>query len=249
MAVTENKLITRADGCKGSGPVAASTTLYGGTLCFINEAGNIDDDTATGQNRLAGVNIEKIDNSTGAAGDLTAEFWQEGEFNLVGSGFALTDVGSDVYATDNYTVTVAPSASGIYIGRCVRYVSSTVIGVEIKPANKGNGTKVSTKTADFTILASDSGKTFTNTGAAGTITGTLPPAVPGLRYRARVSVAQQLRLDPDGTETISLPSSGVPGAAGKYLVADAIGETVDIECIVAGSWSVYGYTGTWTAEA
>lgn len=247
MAVTANQLITRADGCKGSGPVAASTTLYGGTLCFFNEAGNIDDDTATGQNRLAGVNIEKIDNSSGSAGDLSAEFWQDGEFTLVGSGFALTDVGSDVYATDNYVVTVAPSASAVYVGECTGYVSSTKIKVRIKPTGKPNTSKVATKTADYTVLASDSGKTFSTTGASGTVVFSMPAAVPGLRYRFYVGAAQELRIDPNGSETASLPSTGVASAAGAYLTANAAGETVDIECVVAGSWSVFGYTGTWTA--
>ena len=105
------------------------------------------------------------------------------------------------------------------------------------------------KTANFTVVARESGRTFTSVGAAGTITATLPVATVGLGFRFRVGAAQQLRLDPNGTETIALPSSGVQGAAGKYLVADADGETVDIECTKAGQWSVFGYTGTWTAEA
>jgi len=40
----------------------------------------------------------------------------------------------------------------------------------------------------------------------------------------------------------------VQGAAGKYLVADADGETVHIICTKTGQWSVIGFTGTWTAE-
>lgn len=105
------------------------------------------------------------------------------------------------------------------------------------------------KTAAYTIKTTENGCGFTNTGASGAIVLTLPPATVGLNYYFRVSAAQELRIDPDGTETISLPSSGVPGAAGKYLSADAIGETVRLVCAVAGSWSVFGYTGTWTAEA
>ncbi len=108
---------------------------------------------------------------------------------------------------------------------------------------------VQAKTAAYTIKTSECGTAFTNTGASGAVTLTLPAATPGLHYSFRVSVAQELRIDPDGSETISLPSSGVPGAAGKYLTADAIGETVHLQCFVAGSWSVVGHTGTWTAEA
>ncbi len=108
---------------------------------------------------------------------------------------------------------------------------------------------VQAKTAAYTITEEENGTGFTNTGASGAVTLTLPPATPGLHYYFRVSVAQALQIDPDGTETISLPSTGVPGAAGKYLSADAIGETVHLQCFVAGSWSVVGHTGTWTAEA
>jgi hypothetical protein len=107
---------------------------------------------------------------------------------------------------------------------------------------------VAVKTADYTVTVGDSGKTFTTVGAAGTVVFAMPTATLGLKYRFRVGAAQELRIDPDGTETIALPSTGVQGAAGKYLTANADGETVDIECTKAGQWSVFGYTGTWTAE-
>lgn len=107
--------------------------------------------------------------------------------------------------------------------------------------------EVNVKTANYTVLKSQNGQAFTNTGAGGAITLALPAAEVGMHYYFRVSVAQELRIDPNGTETISLPSNGVPGSAGAYLTADAIGETVRLVCIVAGTWSVFGYTGTWTA--
>lgn len=103
-------------------------------------------------------------------------------------------------------------------------------------------------TADDTLTTAENGTAHTNTGAGGAVVLTLPAAVPGLHYYFGVGAAQALRLDPNGTETISLPSSGVPGAAGKYLEADAIGETVHLACLVAGNWNVLGYTGTWTAQ-
>lgn len=247
MAVTANQLTKRQEGCRKSYPVAASTTLYEGALSFLSVTGYIDDDTATGVNKFAGVNVAYVDNSSGSAGDVQGEVYADGVFELTGTGFTQASVGLDVYATDNYTVTCAPSASGVKIGRCEGYVSSTKILVDIDPDGTANTGTTVVKTADYTVKVGDSGKTFTNTGASGAVVFALPAAVAGLKYRFRVGVAQQLRIDPDGTETISLPSTGVPSAAGAYIVADAVGETVDIECVEAGSWSVFGFTGTWTA--
>lgn len=63
-----------------------------------------------------------------------------------------------------------------------------------------------------------------------------------------VGAAQELRIDPAGTETIALPSTGVAGAAGKYLTANAAGETVHLACLADGAWSVVAFTGTWAHE-
>lgn len=113
----------------------------------------------------------------------------------------------------------------------------------------GRGTgSVAAHTASFTLTANDNGSGHTNTGATGTITCSLPVATVGLFFKFSVGAAFELRLDPSGTETISLLSDGVPGAAGKYLTANAIGETVILECFVAGNWTTQG-NGTWTAES
>lgn len=108
---------------------------------------------------------------------------------------------------------------------------------------------VEAHTANDTLVAGESGSVHTNTGAAAIITMILPAATVGKRFSFGVGAAFELRIDPSGTETISLPSTGVPGAAGKYLGAGAIGATIVLACLRAGNWSVLGYTGTWTAEA
>lgn len=107
---------------------------------------------------------------------------------------------------------------------------------------------VEAHTAGDTLTVAESGSVHTSVGASGTVTLVLPAAVVGLEYFFRVGAAFALRIDPNGTETIALPSTGVQGAAGKYLEADADGETVHLLCSKAGQWSVMGYTGTWTAE-
>lgn len=107
---------------------------------------------------------------------------------------------------------------------------------------------VAAKTASYTILTpADNGTTFTNEGAGAAITFSLPAATVGQWYRFTVMAAQELRIDPNGTETIGLPSSGVQQAAGAYIVADAVAEGVEIECVKAGEWAIRSYIGTWTA--
>lgn len=106
---------------------------------------------------------------------------------------------------------------------------------------------VEDKTANYTVLAEDNGKVFTNDGAAGTIVFALPAGEEGMRFTFVVCAAQALRIDPNGSETIS-GTDGVPGGAGKYIGADALHESLDI-VFVDGNWAVVGSTGTWTLEA
>ena len=89
---------------------------------------------------------------------------------------------------------------------------------------------------------------FTNEGASGAAVFALGPSAVGVELTFRVMTAQELRIDPSGTETIALPSSGAQGAAGKYLTADAVGEWVKLVCVKAGQWQVEGYAGTWAHE-
>lgn len=246
MAVTANQLTKRQDGCRKSYPLAASIVIYEGTLNFLTVAGYLTDVVASGVNKFAGIALAYVASQT-ADGDANPEVHTEGVFELTGTGFTQASVGLDVYATDNYTVTCAPSASGVRIGRCEGYISSTKILVEIDPDGPAVTGPTVTKTADYTVTTADNGKTFSTTGAGGTVVFAMPAAVPGLRYRFHVGAAQELRIDPNGTETAGLPSTGVQQAAGAYLTANAAGETLDLQCVVAGTWSPFGYSGTWTA--
>lgn len=106
---------------------------------------------------------------------------------------------------------------------------------------------VEAKTANYTVVANvDNGKTFTNEGASGAVTFALPAATVGQWYRFVAKAAQEIRLDPNGTETIAL-DTGVQQAAGAYITFNAIGERVSIECVKAGEWETYDAVGTITA--
>ena len=99
------------------------------------------------------------------------------------------------------------------------------------------------------ITEAYSGGKFSNEGAVGAGVFALGPSAVGVELTFHVMAAQELRIDPSGTETIALPSTGAQGAAGKYLTATAVGEWVKLVCYKAGQWQVEGYAGTWTAEA
>ena len=143
----------------------------------------------------------------------------------------------------------AGDLNAVAIAKTASASGSVTCHVQLLPTKQRGVAGVEAHTAADTLTVAESGSGHTNTGASGAVTLTLPAATVGLEYYFMVGAAQELRLDPDGTETISLPSSGVAGAAGKYLTANAAGESVHIVCMVAGSWAVFGFTGTWTAEA
>jgi hypothetical protein len=111
---------------------------------------------------------------------------------------------------------------------------------------RGLGT-VTAKTANYTVTTADNGTTFTNEGAAGAITFAMPAATVGLRYRFHVLTAQELRIDPNGTETTNMAVGGAQQAAGAYITANADLEFIELHCVKAGRWETVAVAGTWTA--
>ncbi len=135
MAVTANQVTQSREGRKGTGPIAAATTIYDGTLCFNDASGRIVGIVAAGVNTFAGLATEEFDNSAGAAEALDAEFFCDRTVLLTGSGFTQGTVGSDIYASDNYTITTSSSSTS-YIGRCVAYESATQVWVKLRPGGE-----------------------------------------------------------------------------------------------------------------
>jgi len=145
MAVTENKLIQRRDGCRRSLAVAASTRIYQGTGVFVNSGGYADDDTATGANVFAGIAVGEANNASGSNADINVEVYTEGDFLLTGSGFTIADIGKDAFLNDNYALVVADAAGSVRIGKVVGYASATQLWVAIE-------TKQYVQQAGFTAL-------------------------------------------------------------------------------------------------
>lgn len=133
MSVSANQVNVRQCDESVHAPLAASTTLYEGTLAFVNTSGYLVGTTGSGVNRPAGVLKKGADNSAGNAGDVVGELWQEGIFEFAGSGFNQASVGKDAYATDNFTVAAGYAANGVRIGKIVEYISATKVAVALDP--------------------------------------------------------------------------------------------------------------------
>ncbi len=134
-------------------------------------------------------------------------------------------------------------------GTMVDMAETALTGGVDGPVFKGNfDVAVCICTLDTPVFAFSSGMTYTNEGAAAAITFPLPVAKIGLKYSFVVKTAQELRLDPDGTETIAL-ANGTQQAAGLYITANAVGERCSIECVKDGEWEHSDSIGTWAVEA
>jgi hypothetical protein len=88
------------------------------------------------------------------------------------------------------------------------------------------------ESANFAIAGTDSGTAFTNLGATGAITGTLPLAAPGLEYRFFVAAAQTLTVAPRSVDAIR------GKAAGASYAANTVGFYMKLSCIVLLHWEI-----------
>lgn len=106
------------------------------------------------------------------------------------------------------------------------------------------GYSVSIKTSDYPIVASDSGKVFTNTGSSGLVILSLPVPTPGLSYTFVVDAAQTIEIKADDTSTITLGNAGSTVGGGN-ITNNVTGSTVQLVAISTTKWMVLAIQGTW----
>lgn len=110
--------------------VAASTVIYKGALVKINAAGYAAPCAAEAGAVFVGTAMETVDNSSGAAGDLTIDVDAEPEiFYVAGTGFTQAMVGEKMYASDDQTASTTQGANEQEIGRAIELVSATMMGI------------------------------------------------------------------------------------------------------------------------
>lgn len=115
-------------------PVAASTTIYKGSLVALNASGNAVPASANRNLRIIGVSEESVDNSAGSAGDKTCAP-RRGVFYFANSASTAavsdSDVGRVCYVVDDNTVARIDSLGTRPVAGRVMGVDSNGVAVEV----------------------------------------------------------------------------------------------------------------------
>lgn len=237
-------------------PVKAAEIIYQGCLVAYdptNSQAQSADPTMPSAAIVQGIAKATSDNQLGAKGATTVEV-QSGVVRLLNDGnLTAAHLRKPCRVVDDHTAGV-PAGTGAdrLAGILVALDSTTHVWVLVTPELNAllsaPRRRIIVDADGATLTAGDSGAIISNLGASGAAPFVLPPATLGLEFTFVVEVAQELRIDPDGTETVALPDTGVQQAAGKYITANAIGERIHLVCITAGTWDALYSAGTWTVE-
>ncbi len=130
----------------------------------------------------------------------------------------------------------------------------TVYGLRVNnglhvPSNWIMGQAEIAKTANFDMDSEDSGEIYTNNGAAGTVTGSLPDlnsVTVGCEFTFIKKANESFAVDPNGTDTIGWAGAGVSWLCNATNTSDT--DDVNILIVKAVStthWMLVSYSGGW----
>lgn len=148
-------------------PVAASTTIYKGSIVGLNSSGYArafeDGDIFVGHAQARVVNTTAADGNVGSNGDLNVECYADGySLETAVTGVALTDVGAPVFATtdNNDDVSLTPGASRV--GYVEKYLGTNSAIVRFEPVTaKGAGRCVVSFVREFDCEDGEDGDAVT----------------------------------------------------------------------------------------
>jgi len=109
------------------------------------------------------------------------------------------------------------------------------------------GVDIGVKDTSYGVTSADNLVVFTNEGALGLVTFTLPTAVAGLQYSFVTIDGDGIRIDANTGDTIRIDTA-VSASAG-YIQGTTIGETITLVAVNATEWVALSYVGTWTIDS
>jgi len=109
----------------------------------------------------------------------------------------------------------------------------------------GNAT-ITAKTTGYSVLGTDAGTIFTNTGAGGGVNFTLPTASAGLQYIFYRDANQTITITAGASTTIRVAAT--QSATAGNVTLDAVGSSLTLISISATQWVAVASTGTLTVN-
>lgn len=250
MALSANREIDRyVDQQLRSLDLAGGVHVYKGALLEINDAGYVR--PATGAGTFAGIAYEEADNTAGDDGDLTVRAYTQGDFDLPVAGLVAADVGRPIYAAADDLLTFA-AQSTTPVGHVLSLSTAGRAVIRLADSSRTPGAKLEGKSTSFAITSRQSGAVFTNLGATGTITATLPASpLAGTSLRFVCVADQEFRIAPGPSSGIYI--KGAKQADGKYVAISDIGDFIHLVADQNSDWvsvaSINGADADITVEA
>ena len=116
--IRDQYLIT--PGVRETYDVYQSSTIYMGGMVCINSSGYAIAATDASGNKFVGVAAEKVDNSSGADGELTVGVYMNGVWEFTHASAAVTDLMAIAYVTDDDTVNIDDGTTySIKVGKVI----------------------------------------------------------------------------------------------------------------------------------
>ena len=104
----------------------AAVQCYAGGICMLDSAGYARPAAASvSNNGCVGVFLDSVNNSAGAAGDLSVQV-QEGEFRFAATTLGQLTVGDLVYAEDDQTIDETQTGNEPRCGICTERTSASI---------------------------------------------------------------------------------------------------------------------------
>lgn len=108
----------------------AAVQVFKGSLLNLQAAGHADTAADTASEIFLGIAAEGVDNSAGAAGDLSVQVWvpdgANSQFLLTSStGLTQANVGDVIFVDEDNDPTTSAGSNNVELGRMAELVSST----------------------------------------------------------------------------------------------------------------------------
>lgn len=127
-ALTKERDTIRRDGQRAGLPMAAVKVFSGSMVCIDSATGYATKGATSTTLRALGMAEQTVDNSAGAAGDLTLPYWRGGWCRFANSGstdlITTAEIGADCYIVDDQTVAKTSGSASRSIAGKVRDVDA-----------------------------------------------------------------------------------------------------------------------------